>query len=200
MPGLAIACFAVLGIVAIVGMCVLTSRAPRAPRREGRHAPLPKRPVPAHAKRDREFPDTRDITDPDATVWLRQISDPAPAQGTALDRNPHEHHDDRPVPALETLARIRDRIRDLPEAGYLPMLADGPPPDDPEELPREDPFAAYLSAPQPEPDWSATDWTRGQAEELERWLDAHVRSVEVPDPGAFAAQVRAAEEAEEAAA
>lgn len=179
-PPAAIICLFILAICGIAGWYLKGGRKRRTPGYEPQHAPLPKRPFPAHAKR--EFADLDDVPDPDGSVtaaWLRQARDPAPPQGTALDRRPHEHHD-RPVPALEALARIRDRIRDLPEAGYLPLLADGLEPDGPEELPREDPFAAYLSAPQPEPDWSATDWTRGQAEELEQWMDENVRSVPVP--------------------
>ena len=70
-----------------------------------------------------------DVPDPDGTVtsaWLRQLADPAPLQGAALDRGRHEHHEVPPWPSLAELVRAPG----LPAAGLLDMLPPDPPPAD----------------------------------------------------------------------
>src|SRR5579864_7433002 len=96
-----------------------TRRRPRRPR----HAALSGRAVPSRAGRSREFPDPREVSDPDGSAWLKQLSDPAPAAGAPLDWRPHVHHEYR-APDRELLARVLAGLRALPAAAELPVPAD----------------------------------------------------------------------------
>jgi hypothetical protein len=70
-----------------------------------------------------------------------------------LRRHPRaEHHEWRPRHDLATLARVRAGILALPAEPEMPA---------------------------PEPEWSVSAWTKAMAEDMNRWLDENVRSVQV---------------------